>query len=243
MKKSEKRLLELKSVKLSIVVPAYNESGTIEKVVDVISGLDINKELIIVNDGSTDETKAILEKLKKKYKDIMVIHKKNGGKGTALREGFKYVTGEYTVVQDADFEYDPNDLITMLDFAIKNDADVIYGNRFATKRFFEGMDWKNFIGNNVILPALASILYGQIIHDEATCYKMFKTDVLKSIPLVCDRFEFCPEVTAKVRKKGYKIYEVPILYFPRPMNAGKKLNALKDGLEAIWTLIKYRFVN
>lgn len=234
--------MEIKQ-KLSIVVPAYNESGTIEKVVDVLESLNINKEIIIINDGSTDETKKKLDELSEKYIDLIVIHKPNGGKGTALREGFLHVTGEYTVVQDADFEYDPHDLVTMLGFAVKNNADVVYGNRFANKRFFEGMDWKNFLGNNVVLPVLASILYGQIINDEATCYKMFRTSVLKSIPLYCNRFEFCPEVTAKVRKKGYKIYEVPILYFPRTTNAGKKLNALKDGLEAVWTLIKYRFVD
>lgn len=165
---------------------------------------------------------------------------RNGGKGTALREGFKYVTGEYTVVQDADFEYDPQDLVKMFDLALKDDLDVVYGNRFASKRFYEGMDWKNFLGNNILLPLTASLLYGQYVPDEATCYKMFKTEILKSIKLECKRFEFCPEITAKVSKKGYKIVNVPISYFPRTTNSGKKLNALKDGWEAMWTLFKYR---
>src|SRR3990167_852673 len=148
---------------------------------------------------------------------------------------------EIIVVQDADFEYDPNDLITMFEFALDNDVDVVYGNRFSSKRFYKGMDWKNFLGNNIVLPLVASLLYGQYIPDEATCYKMFRTSVLKSIPLVCKRFEFCPEVTAKVRKKGYRIYNIPIKYMPRTTNAGKKLNALKDGIEAISTLLRFRF--
>ena len=228
--------------KLSIVIPVYNEVSSVLEVLNTIEKLDIDKEIVIVDDGSTDGTRDIL----KKYGDStstakVILMEKNGGKGTALREGFKHVTGDYTVVQDADFEYDPNDLVKMFKYALENDADVVYGNRFATKRFYEGMDWKNFLGNNVVLPIMASVLYGQYIPDEATCYKMFKTEVLKSIPLECKRFEFCPEVTAKARKRGYKIHHIPIQYFPRTTNAGKKLKALEDGLEAIWTLLKYRF--
>ena len=228
--------------KLSIVIPAYNESKSIKKVIDQLLDLKIEKEIIVVNDGSTDGTKEILEKLPKNRK-IRIIHKPNEGKGSALREGFKYANGDYTVVQDADFEYDPLDLVKMFQFAVKENIDVVYGNRFSSKRFYSGMDWKNFLGNNIILPLVASLLYGQIINDEATCYKMFKTSVLKSIKLNCMRFEFCPEVTAKIKKKGYKIYEVPIHYKPRTTNAGKKLNAIKDGLEAIYTLFKYRFMD
>ncbi len=228
--------------KLSIVIPVYNEVSSVLEVLKTIEKLDIDKEIIIVDDGSTDGTREVL----KKYDDVgnsskVILMEKNGGKGTALREGFKHVTGDYTVVQDADFEYDPQDLVKMLNYALENDADVVYGNRFATKRFYEGMDWKNFLGNNVILPLVASLLYGEYIPDEATCYKMFKTEILKNIKLECKRFEFCPEVTAKARKKGYKIHHIPISYFPRTTNAGKKLKALQDGAEAIWTLVKYRF--
>ena len=198
--------------------------------------------MIIIDDGSTDGTRTLLDTYSKSNKGIKVIlMEQNGGKGTALKEGFTHVTGDYTVVQDADFEYDPNDLITMFEFALDNDVDVVYGNRFSSKRFYKGMDWKNFLGNNIVLPLVASLLYGQYIPDEATCYKMFRTSVLKSIPLVCKRFEFCPEVTAKVRKKGYRIYNIPIKYMPRTTNAGKKLNALKDGIEAISTLLRFRF--
>ncbi|PIR42847.1 glycosyl transferase [candidate division WWE3 bacterium CG_4_9_14_0_2_um_filter_35_11] len=230
------------SKKLSIVIPVYNEAGSVLKVLDSLKELPIEIEIIVVDDGSTDGTRTLLDKYSKSNKQIKVIlMEQNGGKGTALREGFNHVTGDYTVVQDADFEYDPNDLITMFKFALDNNVDVVYGNRFSSKRFYTGMDWKNFLGNNIVLPTVASILYGQYIPDEATCYKMFRTNVLKSIPLVCKRFEFCPEVTAKVRKKGYRIYNIPIKYMPRTTNAGKKLNALKDGLEAISTLLRFRF--
>ncbi len=230
------------SKKLSIVIPVYNEAGSVLKVLDSLKTLPIETEIIVVDDGSTDGTRTLLDTYSKSNKKIKVIlMEQNGGKGTALREGFKHVTGDYTVVQDADFEYDPNDLITMFKFALDNNVDVVYGNRFSSKRFYTGMDWKNFLGNNVVLPLVASLLYGQYIPDEATCYKMFRTSVLKSIPLVCKRFEFCPEVTAKVRKKGYRIYNIPIKYMPRTTNAGKKLNALKDGMEAISTLLRFRF--
>src|SRR3989344_972813 len=228
--------------KLSIVIPVYNEASSVLEVLRSLEKLPIDKEIIVVDDGSTDGSRDILEKYQKSNPDSKVIlMPRNGGKGTALREGFKQVSGDYTVVQDADFEYDPKDLVSMLKFAEENNADVVYGNRFAQKRLYAGMDWKNFLGNNIILPLAASLLYGQYIPDEATCYKMFKTSVLKSIPLVCKRFEFCPEVTAKVRKKGYRIYNIPIKYMPRTTNAGKKLNALKDGIEAISTLLRFRF--
>lgn len=231
-----------KSEKLSIVIPAYNERSSILEVLHSIEKLKIPKEIIVVDDGSTDGTREILKKYDKEHPNVQVIlQKKNQGKGSALREGFKHVTGHYTVVQDADFEYDPHDLVMMYEYAVKHNADVIYGNRFAQKRWHQGMDWKNFLGNNVILPFVASLLYGQYIPDEATCYKMFKTSVLKSIPLECKRFEFCPEITAKVRKRKYRIHFLPISYNPRTTNAGKKLNALKDGLEAISTLVKFRF--
>src|SRR3989338_895970 len=230
------------SKKLSIVIPVYNEATSILKVLDSLKELPIKTEIIVVDDGSTDGTRTLLDTYSKSNKGIKVIlMEQNGGKGTALKEGFTHVTGDYTVVQDADFEYDPNDLITMFEFALDNDVDVVYGNRFSSKRFYKGMDWKNFLGNNIVLPSVDSLLYGQYIPDEATCYKMFRTSVLKSIPLVCKRFEFCPEVTAKVRKKGYRIYNIPIKYMQRTTNAGKKLNALKDGIEAISTLLRFRF--
>jgi len=229
---------------LSIVIPAFNEGPSVLEVIKQCTHLPIPTEVIVVNDGSSDGTREILDSARRKYNNLVIVHReKNGGKGRALRDGFKKATMEYTVVQDADLEYYPSDLVKMYKLAKDKDLDVIYGNRFAKQRWFKGMDWKNFLGNNIILPIMASILYGQVINDESTCYKMFKTDLLKSIPLKCERFEFCPEITAKVRKRGYKIHEVPIDYKPRTMGGGKKLKALKDGSEAVWTLLKYRFVD
>ncbi len=228
--------------KLSIVIPVYNEVSSVVEVLSEILTLKLDKEIIVVDDGSTDGTRELLQKFSNENQNIkLILSEKNGGKGTALREGFKHAQGVYTVVQDADFEYDPHDLEKMLDYAVTYNADVVFGNRFHDQRFFEGMDWKNFLGNNVVLPIMASLLYGQYIPDEATCYKMFKTDLLKSINLECKRFEFCPEVTAKVRKKHIKIHFVPVKYMPRTTNSGKKLKALKDGAEAVWTLLKYKF--
>ena len=228
-------------VELSIIIPAYNEKGTIRKVIDKLRELPLKTQIIVVDDGSTDGTRAVSEKLK--YPNLQVIYQpKNQGKGAAIRRGIKDAVGEYTVIQDADWEYSPTDLTLMYQYAVDNLAEVVYGNRFHSQRRFAGMGWANFWGNT-LLAALASFLYGQVIHDEATCYKMFKTKVLKNINLKARRFEFCPEVTAKVRKKGYRIHEVPISYQPRTHASGKKLNAAKDGAAAIWTLLKYRLVD
>lgn len=227
---------------LSIIVPVYNEIDTIEEVLKKVQKVPLKKEIIVVDDGSTDGTKEKLKDQKPKTKDrnLKVIYKKrNEGKGTAIREGIKHVTGDYTVIQDADLEYDPNDFVKMLNAAQNNDADIVYGSRFTKIKKYKGMAWKNFIAN-MLFAMMTNILYKAKITDEATCYKMFKTDVLKSVDLKCRRFEFCPEVTAKLSKKGYKICEVPISYFPRDVAAGKKIK-FKDGLETIWTLLKYRF--
>ena len=168
----------------------------------------------------------------------MIFREKNKGKGTAIRTGLANVTGDIVIIQDADLEYDPNDYPKLVEPILTGKANVVYGSRILGKS--RKSYWSFYMGGR-FLSFLANLLYNAKITDEPTCYKVFRADMIKNINLKCRRFEFCPEVTAKVRKKGYKIYEVPIHYEPRSLKEGKKIN-WKDGLEAIWTLIKYKFV-
>jgi glycosyltransferase involved in cell wall biosynthesis len=198
----------------------------------------IEKEIIIIDDGSNDGTTEILKNIKDK--NIKIIFKKvNEGKGSAIREGLKYVKGEIIVIQDADLEYEPMDWIKMVELIEEKNVDVVYGSRVLGRGKKSSLFF--YLGGR-ILSIITNILYNAQITDEPTCYKMFKKKVIKSIELKCKGFEFCPEITAKIRKKGYKIYEVPISYNPRSIKEGKKIR-LKDGIMAIWTLIKYRLIN
>ena len=223
---------------LSIVVPVYNERKTIKEVIKKLQALPLETKIILVDDGSTDGTRAILEKYTNEENTKIVFQPENGGKGAALREGFYYIEGEYTVVQDADLEYEPQDLVKMYEYAKETTASVVYGNRFWKKGKPENMAWGNYIFN-LISAKLASFLFDQCFNDVATCYKMFRTDFLKVIPLSCEGFEFCPEVTAKVKRRGIKIHEVPISYTPRTIGEGKKIRAW-HGINFLWTLVKYK---
>ncbi len=232
---------------ISIIIPAYNEISTINKILNRIQKVNISKEIIIIDDFSTDGTRQFLKKIKNP--DIKIFfHKKNYGKGHAIRTGIKHATGEIIIIQDADLEYDPQDYYKLIAPIIEGKTKVVYGTRFPKKPGHPSLIkpyyslFNPFYFANKMLTITANILYKANITDEPTCYKVFKTDVLKSINLKCERFEFCPEVTAKVRKKGYKIYEVPISYTPRTVKQGKKIN-YKDGFQALWTLIKYRFTD
>jgi len=235
-------------MKLSILIPAYNEAKTIKKLIELVKKADIRdveKEIIVIDDNSKDNTLDIV----KKIKGIKLIeHKKNIGKGAAVRNGIKQASGDIIIIQDADLEYDPNDYYKLIKPIIDGKTKVVYGSRMLHEKqkggkpkFLEGKHDKAYhafyIGNR-FLTFLANILYHAKITDEPTCYKVFDAKVLKSINLKCKRFEFCPEVTAKVRKKYHKIMELPISYHPRSFKEGKKIN-LKDGIEAVWTLIKY----
>lgn len=244
---------------LSVVIPVYNEEQNIRKIIELIQQVSIEKEIVVVDDKSTDRTLEILEN------DILPIagnvrlykHQVNQGKGSALRTGFKEVKGEVILIQDADLEYDPNDYLALVTPIINGEAEVVYGSRFLKVnkclfvwhwflnhffgRHYEIRYLHHFLGIQV-LNAVANLLYGARITDEATCYKVFKKSVLDRITLKCTGFEFCPEFTAKVRKKGYKIVEFPIQYHPRSKKEGKKLS-WTHGFEAIWTLIKYRFID
>ena len=234
-------------LKLSVIIPIYNEYNNIDEVISRINAVKMPRDvselqLILVDDGSVDGTTEKLEK----YKDekTMVVHESriNFGKGTATRIGLTYATGDLVLIQDADLEYDPNDYPKLLEPVLNNGAEVVFGSRFLGKKSrLEGMALKNWF-INIFLRIMTNTLYGSKITDEATAYKLFKTDILKEINLKSKRFEFCPEVTAKVLKRGHKIHEVPISYKGRTVEEGKKIK-WQDGIEAIWTLLKYRFVN
>ncbi len=202
----------------------------------------IAKEIILVDDGSSDGT---AEKLKQ-YKDngAIIVHSSriNFGKGTAIRVGLTYATGDYILIQDGDLEYDPQDYLKLLEPVINSGAKVVYGSRFMnTKGKIKGMRLANWLANK-LLRLLTNILYGAKLTDEATAYKLFSRNVFEGVSLRSKRFEFCPEVTAKVLKAGYKIVEVPISYNPRSLIEGKKIT-WRDGVEAFWTLFKYRFID
>lgn len=224
-------------MKLSVIIPFFNEAQHIIEVLDAVCAVDIPKEIIVVDDGSTDQSAAIVAEYCKKQP--IVLHKsiQNFGKGTAIRIGLQYVTGDIVIIQDADLEYDPQQYPKMIAPILEGKADVVYGSRF--RGSITGMKLANRIANR-ILAWTANLLYRAGITDEATCYKAFRTDLIKSVPLNCTRFEFCPEVTAKLRKRGITIYEVPITYVGRSTAEGKKIR-WTDAFSAMWTLIKYRF--
>ena len=231
---------------LSIIIPSYNEEKTILILLDKILGVNlingINKEIIIIDDGSSDYTISAVNNYiyNKNVENIkLLIHDKNKGKGAAVRTGIKHVTGEFVIIQDGDLECDPEDYNPLLKEMLEKELIVVFGSRFINKENKHFSRWY-YLGGKVITYT-ANILYNQNLTDEAACYKMFRTEFLKSISLQCNRFEFCPEVTAKVAKSGIKIKEVPVRYYPRTNDEGKKIR-MKDGFEAIWTLIKYKFL-
>ncbi|HOK79336.1 MAG TPA: glycosyltransferase family 2 protein [bacterium] len=226
-------------MKLSIIIPVYNEKATVAQIIQRVLEVPLEKEIIIVDDGSTDGTTEIIEQLKGRHPEIKICFiKTNMGKGYAIRRGLQETTGDVVVIQDADLEYDPMDFLHLIKPIKEGRADVVYGSRVLGKNPKSSFSF--YVGGR-LLSFLSNVLYDTSITDEPTCYKMFKSSVIKSIKLNCKRFEFCPEVTAKIAKKGIKIYEVPIKYAPRTKREGKKIK-WKDGLIAIWTLIKYRIL-
>jgi glycosyltransferase involved in cell wall biosynthesis len=228
---------------LSIIIPIYNERQYVEKILDRVQAAHIppnlNREIIVVDDGSTDGTTTMLETLGGDR--TIKIHRSilNFGKGTAIRVGLHYATGDYILIQDADLEYDPNEYEQLLMPLLDGRADVVYGSRFTGK--VKGMRWQNYLANKM-LSFLSNILYSAHITDEATGYKVFRRKVLDGMTLRCKRFEFCPEITARVRKAGFQIFEVPISYEARTAKEGKKIK-LRDAWDAFYTLIKYRVIS
>lgn len=235
-------------MKLSIIIPVFNEKKTILQAIDrVVSAKipDFEKEIIVVDDGSTDGTVDELKRAQDKIK--ILYHEENMGKGAAVRTGIKNATGDYVIIQDADLEYNPRDMEKLVKPILNGTSKVAYGTRLNRLPSFSREERTpqfllHYIGNK-FLSLLTSILYGQWITDMETCYKLFPRKAVGNMKLNAKGFEFEPEITAKLLKKGYKILEIPITTKPRGYDEGKKLNTFKDGTIALWSLLKYRFVN
>jgi len=226
---------------LSIIVPVYNEEKTLPpllKKVQSVKLFGMKKQIILVNDGSSDGTSRILAKLKIPG-GLILRHEKNQGKGAAIRTAIPHTKGDIVIIQDADLEYDPNDYKAVLAPILNGSADVVYGSRFmGVHRAFMFL---HYMGNK-LLTHITNLLYGTILTDMETCYKAFKGDILRSLKLRSNRFDFEPEVTAKVLKRGYKLFEVPISYHGRGFGEGKKIT-WRDGVVAVVCLIRYRFTD
>lgn len=224
-------------MKLSVIMPVYNEERTIKQILERVRKVDINKEIIVVDDGSTDATGQILEDAK--GQGIRIIHHpKNMGKGAAIRTALKHVTGDIVIIQDGDLEYNPEYYPRLIEPILSGKSEVVYGSRVL------GRSERSYLGyyfGDRLLTFIANLLYNARTTDVFTGYKVFRADLIKGLKLKCRRFEFCLEVTAKIRRRGYKIYEVPITIHPRSFEEGKKIR-WKDGLIAIFTLIRYRIV-
>jgi glycosyltransferase involved in cell wall biosynthesis len=227
----------LKDPLLSVVMPVYNERDTIEEMIERVMAVPgIRIEFIVVDDGSTDGTSDQLRALQKKH-GFKLSHKENGGKGSALRVGFKQVTGDLVIIQDADMEYSPEEFPDLIELICQGRADVVYGSRFLGRR--RVFLYTHYLGNR-LLTFLTNILYNTILTDMETCYKAMRVEVLRSFELKSNGFGIEPEITAKIFKRGYRVYEVPITYDGRGYDEGKKIT-WRDGVVALWVLVKYRF--
>ncbi len=227
----------LKDPLLSVVMPAYNERETIEEIIRRVLAVPVRLELIVVDDASTDGTRDILQELARTLPITVLSQPKNRGKGAALRAGFAAVGGDIVVIQDADLEYSPEEYPSLIELICAGRADVVYGSRFIGRH--RAFLFTHYLGNRV-LTGLTNVLYNTMLTDMETCFKAMRVDVLRSMTLRSDRFGIEPELTAKIFKRGYRVYEVPITYDGRGYEEGKKIT-WKDGVAAVWTLLKYRF--
>jgi len=236
-------------MKLSIIIPVFNEEVSIVDVIKNVQDIEIpkvTKEIIVVDDGSTDATASVISKFRSQNSNLKIItHKKNQGKGAAVITGIKHATGEYIIIQDADLEYNPQFIIKLVEPILSKESQVVYGTRLNRLPDFSKDERKplflfHYLGNR-FLSLVTSLLYGQWITDMETCYKIFPKSAVDTMQLTARGFEFEPEITAKLLKKGFKITEIPISTKPRGYNEGKKLNALQEGPKALWILVKYRF--
>ncbi|MDD3717864.1 MAG: glycosyltransferase family 2 protein [Actinomycetota bacterium] len=228
-------------MKLSIVMPVFNERNTIKEILRRVRQVDLGdleREIVVVDDGSSDGTRDILS-MEEDSGTRVICHAENQGKGAAVRTGFAAATGDLILIQDADLEYDPEDYPRLLEPVLKGKAQVVYGSRFTGPR--KNMLFWHYVGNR-FLALVTNVLYNTTLSDMETCYKLFTREALEGIELRSDHFDIEPEMTAKILKKKIRIFEVPITYAGREMEEGKKIT-WRDGIPALWTLIKYRFVD
>ena len=222
---------------LSVVMPVYNELETAEEMIRRVLAVPLRTQLIVVDDCSTDGTRDLLARLEKDLGFTLLLQPHNAGKGSALRRGFEAVEGDLVVIQDADLEYSPEEFPQLIDLICEGRADVVYGSRFLGRhRVFM---FTHYVGNR-LLTLVTNVLYNTMLSDMETCYKVMRTEVIRSMRLQSDGFGIEPELTAKIFKRGYRVYEVPITYDGRGYDEGKKIT-WRDGIVALWVLVKYRF--
>jgi glycosyltransferase involved in cell wall biosynthesis len=221
---------------LSVVMPVYNERTTIDEIIRRVLAVPLRIELVVVDDGSDDGTREILEPLQRELR-FKLLRQKNAGKGAALRRGFAEVTGDLVVIQDADLEYSPEEYPQLIELICDDKADVVYGSRFLGRH--RAFMFAHYMGNKLVTFA-TNILYNTMLTDMETCYKAMRIDVLRSMRLKSNGFGIEPEITAKIFKRGYRVYEVPITYAGRGYEQGKKIT-WRAGFGALWVLLKYRF--
>lgn len=228
------------AARLSVVIPVFNERNSLPDLLARVEAVDLSKEIILVDDGSTDGTRELLDRYRDREGYQVILQPKNQGKGAALREGFRHARGEVVVIQDADLEYNPAEYPRLIQPILDDLADVVYGSRFAGSPRRVLYFWHS-VGNK-FLTLVSNMLTDINLTDMETCYKVFRRDIIQKMPLKSQRFGFEPEITVKVAKAGYRIYEVPISYSGRTYAEGKKIG-WKDGVEALWTLFYFRFLD
>ncbi len=222
---------------VSIIIPAFNEIGTIDKIVNAIRSLPVHKQIVVVDDGSTDGTREYIAKLVNLSGIDVCLHDRNSGKGAAIQSGIQRAIGDIVIVQDADLEYEPSDIMQVIEPIVKGDVDVVYGSRYLANPEQDGSAFHRF--GNKVLTGLSNLASGQQLTDMETCYKAFRRELIQSITIEQKRFGFEPEITAKLARRKIRILEVPIQYKPRSWDEGKKIG-VKDLVNTLWCIVRYR---